>query len=340
MQDIKAFILDHVVEHPRDITKVTMAQFNVTRTTVQRHINALLAAGKLIKNGKTKAVIYARPDANKIIVNKALGDSFDESVVFETCLKPRLLDITSDESLDMANYAATEMLNNANDHAKASKVTIELTIDHENWTLSIQDNGIGIFAKLANHLDINSYHEVMLELNKGKLTTDPANHSGEGIFFTSRSIDQFWLSANGYCYMRDNKLSDWTFFKDSFTGGTQVRLKHALQSSKDLTTVFEMYQSDDHLAFDKTDIHVSLIEYGNSLISRSQAKRVLNRLENFKHVMLDFKDVRAVGQGFADEIFRVYRMKHPGVIFSYCNANTDVTFMIERAKLTESPKRI
>ena len=44
---------------------------------------------------------------------------------------------------------------------------------------------------LISVLDIgetdDGLHVMVLELAKGKLTTDPASHTGEGIFFTSRS---------------------------------------------------------------------------------------------------------------------------------------------------------
>lgn len=73
--------------------------------------------------------------------------------------------------------------------------------------------------------------------------------------------------------------------------------------------------------------------HGERLISRSQAKHILRNLEHFDHVMLDFKHVIAVGQGFVDEIFRVYKIKHPQVKFDYCNASEDVEFMIKRAKV-------
>ena len=76
---------------------------------------------------------------------------------------------------------------------------------------------------------------------------------------------------------------------------------------------------------------ISLAKLGfETLMSRSQAKRILLGLEQFNYVTLDFKDVRLVGQGFVDEIFRVYQNAHPEVTFKYINVNRDVEFMIER----------
>ena len=68
-----------------------------------------------------------------------------------------------------------------------------------------------------------------------------------------------------------------------------------------------------------------------SHISRSQAKRILHGLEKFKTVILDFKNVESVGQGFVDEVFRVYTYDHPDISIQYIHANEDVEFMIKRS---------
>jgi hypothetical protein len=37
-----------------------------------------------------------------------------------------------------------------------------------------------------------------------------------------------------------------------------------------------------------------------------------------------------VGQGFVDEVFRIFQKKHPNIKIEFTNANEDVRFMIER----------
>jgi hypothetical protein len=65
-----------------------------------------------------------------------------------------------------------------------------------------------------------------------------------------------------------------------------------------------------------------------SFIARSQARRLLSRFEQFKEVSLDFEDVEFIGQGFADEVFRVFATAHPGVTLRPVNANEHVAKMI------------
>jgi len=70
----------------------------------------------------------------------------------------------------------------------------------------------------------------------------------------------------------------------------------------------------------------------DSFISRSQARRVLTGLEKFKEITLDFSDVETIGQGFADEVFRVWKNNHPDIKINYQNTNENILFMIKRAK--------
>ena len=99
--------------------------------------------------------------------------------------------------------------------------------------------------------------------------------------------------------------------------------------------VYAQYQNegaDGIQKFDKTYIGVMLSKLGDErYVSRSQARRIVLGLEKFKHVLLDFKDISTVGQGFVDEVFRVFQSKYPRIKIEYTNANDDVRFMIERS---------
>ena len=87
------------------------------------------------------------------------------------------------------------------------------------------------------------------------------------------------------------------------------------------------------LGFNKTVVPVKLAQYGNDkLISRSQAKRVLARVELFKVVIFNFEGVEFIGHAFADEMFRVFAHKHPEIQLLTMKTNSEVKKMIDRAK--------
>ena len=88
--------------------------------------------------------------------------------------------------------------------------------------------------------------------------------------------------------------------------------------------------------FIKTNIPLKEVcPYGEP-IARSQARRVVYRLEEFRQVELDFSGIEFMGQGFADEVFRVFQNKYPEVELIPLHANEEVLGMIKhvRAALT------
>lgn len=62
-------------------------------------------------------------------------------------------------------------------------------------------------------------------------------------------------------------------------------------------------------------------------VSRSQAKRICNRLEQFQEVILDFEAPEWIGQGFAHQLFVMYQNQHPTVKLRPVHMNESVAKM-------------
>ncbi|MEC7786427.1 MAG: DUF4325 domain-containing protein, partial [Nitrospinota bacterium] len=262
---------------------------------------------------------------NKVEEHKVWQEKFQKD--FETLPK---------NVRDICEYGFLEILNNAIEHSEGAEVKICSEWTSESLELMIGDNGIGIFNKIKKALDLKDQRESVLHLSKGKFTTDKENHTGEGIFFTSRVFDNFRILSKGLSYIRDNENKDW--FLDSsraiVIAGTGVKMTINLDSKRRLQNVFSEYveeNSDGIPKFDKTNIIVRLSKIGDECyISRSQARRIILGMEKFKYVILDFSDIPTVGQAFVDEVFRVFKTKYTGTKIEYKNANDNVKFMIER----------
>ena len=198
----------------------------------------------------------------------------------------------------------------------------------------IRDDGVGIFWKIQRQLGLLDERHAIFELSKGKLTTDPTNHTGEGIFFTSRMFDSFEILSGGSFFSHEHgKPRDWLLKSKSERRGTMVLMRLNNHTSRTTRKVFGAYVSGEDFDFTKTVVPVDLARYENDkLISRSQAKRVLARVELFKTVVFDFKSVDYIGQAFADEIFRVFANAHPDIELHAINANSEVKRMIARAR--------
>jgi hypothetical protein len=105
-----------------------------------------------------------------------------------------------------------------------------------------------------------------------------------------------------------------------------------------LADVFNEYADPDKQpGFYKTTIPVQIMQYqGESLMSRSQAKRLMNRFDRFLEVVLDFSGVDFIGQGFADEIFRVFVQDHPGTRLIPVHCAETVEKMIAHVRETST----
>src|SRR6202008_2183314 len=318
----------HVDDHPHDVARLTARHFNMTRQGVNLHIQRLLADADLIRKGKTRRTrLYLAPKKTWQKRYKLSGRSSSQSEhdVRESDILPRLSDLP-DNALDIWRYCFTEMFNNAIDHSGGSRATVRLKRTAVNVEIAIIDNGVGIFKKIQRAMKFSNERYSVLELAKGKFTTDPAHHTGEGIFFTSKVLDAFDISSGGVYFTSASPLKN--------SKGTAVWIKLKTTSDRSRKEVFDAYASPENdYAFSKTILPVKMAEQTpNDLISRSQAKRLLLRIDRFRTVVLDFQNVNQIGQAFADEIFHVFARSHPGIDLQFINANEEVLKMIRRAQ--------
>jgi len=180
----------------------------------------------------------------------------------------------------------------------------------------VSDDGCGIFQRIERAFDIADPTLAMLELSKGKLTSDPDRHSGRGLFFTSRLADMFDLHANETAFQyRGWDKRNWFKGKPIPRQGSSIYLAIALDTTRTLDAVLRAHSLDGAgYGFDRTVVPLQLMVGGaTGLESRAQAKRVVARLQQFRRAELDFSGIADVGHGFADELFRVFPQQHPGL---------------------------
>jgi biotin operon repressor len=329
-EEIRQFIVANVEKHPKDIANLTAKQFDITRQAVNKHIQTLVKEKALLVTGSTQSKHYSLQPLERWENSYPLDKSLEEHIVWENDISPRLGKLP-ENVMNIWQYGFTEMLNNAIDHSSGEKVTVRLLKTAAHSEIMIGDNGEGIFKKIQRILNLTDERQALLELAKGKLTTDPNNHSGEGIFFSSKVFDSFWIASGNLVFDHRNDYVDSLDEVELSTKGTVVSMLLKNDSPRNITQIFDAFTDEDY-SFAKTIVPVRLAQYGyEKLISRSQAKRLLARIERFKIVVFDFEGVETIGQAFADEIFRVFSKQHPDVELHYVNACKEVEQMISRA---------
>lgn len=236
----------------------------------------------------------------------------------------------------MLQHAFTELLNNAIDHSEGQFVTVSMRQTPAHVQLLVSDDGRGLFDKIREGFEIDDPAMAMLELSKGKLTSAPERHTGRGLYFTSRLADIFDLHANTVAFQhREWDPRSWKQGRAvRQQQGSAIFLAIALDTTRTLDEVMRSASLDaQNYSIERTTLPLRLIvNEDTGLESRAQARRVAARLTEFKQAELDFTGIEHIGQGFADELFRVFGRHQSAVQLVVKNAAPRVTAMIELAK--------
>lgn len=310
------------------------ANFGISQQAISLHLRELIAAGDIFKTGSTRAARYfpaaAAPEARQLKRDLDLT-GLDESVVYEdVAIRLNFSRLPANVEA-IVHYAFTEMLNNAIDHSMADCCKIEVRIDAARVSFNVKDPGIGVFHSIAEKFDLPDEQTAMIELIKGKTTTMPEAHSGEGIFFVSKAADRFALRSHRLQIEWDRDRDDVFVSDPRHMKGTSVQFEIRQASRRRLENVFNEFAPEEYdFEFQKTRVLVRLLR--EDYVSRSEAKRLLHNLHRFSAIELDMRDVTNVGQGFAAEIFRVFASAHPEIDIRVINATKAVDAMIRHAQ--------
>ncbi len=321
-----------VAAHPNDLTRHYAERLGISRVAANNYIKQLEEQGWIARSGPATRPVFS-PGFNRLISKLHPLKNLEEHLVWEIEFLPYFN--LAPNIFSIASHGFTEMLNNAIDHSQGDEVFVLARQDQHSFSLIVSDNGVGIFAKITEELRLPDMRQALFELSKGKLTTDPERHSGEGVFFTSRMFDHFEISANDLKFHHDDnfKFDLLNEEKGVFHEGTTVFMSIALASQRTTTDIYNQFtKAPEDFDFSKTVVPMKLARFGNEqLVSRSQAKRLIARFERFKTVILDFSGIQEIGQAFADELFRVYANRFPEVELVPKNMTPQVEKMWLRA---------
>ena len=325
-------ILQYIKKHNSVRGKQLCTFLNISRQALNKHLTELIKQGKIIKEGKTRGAIYRYAKSKKQIVQRYnrlyLLTGLQEDIVFkEINMYLNLKRKASENVFNIIQYAFTEMLNNAIEHSRSKNCLVEFFADQHQYGFKIRDYGIGLFYSINTKSKLQKETDAIGELIKGKQTTMPKRHTGEGIFFTSKAADYINFKSHKTNLLFDNIKKDVFVEEKRFIRGTEVNFSISKNSRKKLTNIFNLYAPEEFdYRFEKTKVLVKLFQ--DEYISRSEARRLLSGLEKFKEIVLDFQGVKSIGQGFCDEIFRVFQKAHTEITIKIENLNPSLRPML------------
>jgi len=343
-------ILDIIDKKGKVTSSEITDSLGVSRQYVNLVVSELIANKEVIKIGSTRNAFYIskkylsnHQDILPTVLKKTYKNQKleEHKVLMEIEEKfPRIGEL-SENIKSIFTFAFSEMFNNAIEHSESKTIHVEVAIRNDKLSFIVDDSGVGVFRNIMKKKKLHSEIFAIQDLLKGKTTTMPKSHSGEGIFFTSKSADMFLLDSFRYQLLVTEKgplIKKVSVQKR----GTRVIFEIAIDSTMHLADIFKKYTNfskNSGFGFDKTEIRVKLYTMGGVHISRSQARRILSGLDKFKIILLDFEDVPVVGQAFADEIYRVFQNIHSDIEIKEENMSEGVRFMVERAKSEAKIKR-
>lgn len=342
MKPAQTKILQFVIRRGSASSPQIAQSLGVSRQYAARILAQLVKQGKLIKVGTTNRTVYNLPQAAKqspeifkpLRVSFSNSDLKEHEVLRQIELKFPPIQFLQDNVKSIFDYAFSEMLNNAIEHSQSQRITVEAYLENKYMVFRVEDYGIGVFYNVMHKKRLKAEVEAIQDLLKGKTTTQPQAHSGEGIFFTSKSADVFLLDSHQLRLQLDNESEDVSIEDLSRRQqGTRVTFKISRRSKRHLIQVFNKFTNSDsqsEYGFDQTEIKVKLFALGGVHVSRSQARRIVEGLDKFKSIIFDFDQVPMIGQAFADEIFRVFHRRHPKIRLQSIHMNEAVEFMVKR----------
>ncbi len=271
MRDGSADQLRALVENSGQVTnRDVVAALGISPATSQRLLAALVTAGVLERRGQGRSVHYRLRQVRRRFKLRGLEETTAWRTVADDIGRVRPLDEAGRHSLE---YAAAEVINNAIDHSAGRTVEVSVAFESAGATVvTVRDDGVGVFARLQTDFGFPSAHDAIVQLEKGRLTSDPSNHSGEGLFFSSKAVSQFRLESQGTAWIVDNIVGDTAIGASPVKKGTQVVLTVVRGRTPKLADVFAAYTDADTLEFTRTRSTIKLAGFGKSLISRSEAQ--------------------------------------------------------------------
>lgn len=327
----KAAVADRILEIVRERGHVSgaaiAAALGMSRQAAHVHLVRLLDEKKLERQGRTRGAQYRLPSSGRgkaarpspVYQRTFPREGLQEDVVFaELSLFLGLKTGLSPAAYKVLNYAFTEMLNNAIEHSRSDTCRVQATLAAREVRAAIRDQGIGVFHSIAERLKLRDENDAIGELLKGKATAMPERHSGEGIYFTSKACDQLVLRSHRLELAFDGRSGDIVVNVKKPIRGTEVALRISRLTRRRLEDVFAAFAPEEYgFRFERSVVTVRFA--AREYVSRSEAKRLLARLDSFREVVFDFKGVRSIGQGFADEVFRVFAAAHPRILLKRIN---------------------
>src|SRR5487761_1948922 len=330
MSSVLPSVIEELLDANHTITSGQgAAAAGVTRQGAYYHLKMMVQSGSLVREGAGRGARYRRR-ADRSAEYPIAGLREHQVWLDEYfALKQRDLRVFDNPRVKpILDFVFTEMVNNAIDHSAGSRVTVRWFASPDRISFEVDDDGVGAFRRMRETRGLASDFDAIGEISKGKQTTSPERHSGLGIYFSSRMASRFVLASGHFIWTVDAARNDQAIgWMAKERIGTMVRCEVDAATPVVPVEVFDVMSDSSNAGLARTTIRIALFHEGG-FVSRSEAKLIAAHLDVFGTVELDFEGISEVGQGFVDELFRVWQSEHPGTRLVPVRASPAILAMI------------
>ncbi|MGH8672553.1 MAG: STAS-like domain-containing protein [Burkholderiales bacterium] len=282
------------------------------------------------------------PLASKTLTFPITPDFSVEAVWSESILP--LLKGINDNVIELLHYGFAQLAGNVVAHSASPDVVVEILYTTAKIRISINDSGVGVLSKLAGRLGMCDARHAAVELVRGKVQKNPQ----DGVAVTARMFDEFTLRSGNLMLSRVG-ANDWLLAShEASSPGTFIVMANHPRSPR---TVQEVFEQGAQLPTIRANLlvkqaaagdHAEAPQYehsraggklskstGETLESADEAKQLLEPYTGFNEIFLDFAGVKEIAAEFADEAFKGFRARNPGIKLMWGNANVEVEETIQ-----------
>jgi|GEM_PF-747693 len=344
---IRRFIVEQIDRHPGDITALVQREYGMTRQAANRHLKALETEGVIAGTGATRSRHWRRTAPRELSRRLRVTPVLTAARLWTEYLA-RAFDRAPPDTRSAAHFSFGAIASNALRAAGATWIHVDLAADDSGVEVGLYNDGESWFAHGRTMLDIacgpspdmRAPHSPRADAPpqptphaphspRADAPPQPTPHAAResdrssvvrpgDLLVASRLCDAFAIASGSVAWAWDREAETWRAL-DSLEAsipshGTRVAFRLSRSATRTPVAVREEFTAPGAGVFSR--VHVPMIlaaQPGCECRTRAQATALTAHLANRREVLLDFRGVHAIGRGFADELFRVFRAHNPDV---------------------------
>jgi hypothetical protein len=223
-QSIRVFILDRVAEDPRSVARQVAQAYGISRQAANRHLDALVGDGALEQTGATRAKEYHLRRTSLLNREVRVTPVLNPDRLWDDHIAPVLA--TDRPSIrDLCQGAFGEVIRNVIRHADAKWVTVSFELTARHIDVSVEDDGCGLFTRLAERTGASTPRESAEETLR-RANTRALDSPASRLLLLGRNFESFAISSAGLALVYYGATNTWTLEDaPSPARGTRVAMR-------------------------------------------------------------------------------------------------------------------